>query len=242
MASLEPGIRVVNAPHFHNTCAWSDRLRLNSGVELAGDGVLPRDDWRPPSPAELALLTAADVNQDDALALFSIPDRLHARWWSIAATQPAAAESGWPAFQEFAREVIEYLQFKRLPLPPACVCEVVVNAPGQSWMPPRGGGVTAGSLLNAVLGCINLSDEESALVFLNRAEPQKSAGLASATGADSLPSPAKALVAASGDYPLTRIALRPGEGYWLPHCQVVAGSDTRGRNEIDVQLVIRANS
>jgi len=63
----------------------------------------------------------------------------------------------------------------------------------------------------------NLSDEESALVFLNLA----------------------ATPTAQSDYPVIRIALQPGEGFWLPRIPIAHDGDTRGRTEVDVQLVLR---
>jgi hypothetical protein len=135
VAPLTPGIGLVDAPHFQGARSWSERLRLNSGVEIAGDRIWPRDDWRPPSPDELALLTDRPATEN--LGFFHIPDRLRAEWWQV------AADCGGPAFQEFAGEVLTYLQFKRLPLPPTCTFEVVIHAPGQASTRPLAGSLTA---------------------------------------------------------------------------------------------------
>ncbi|HEV8063116.1 MAG TPA: hypothetical protein VGP68_24760 [Gemmataceae bacterium] len=47
-------------------------------------------------------------------------------------------------------------------------------------------------------------------------------------------------MAANRDYPLFRVKLAPGDGIWLPHSSVAFDGDTRGRTEVDVQLLIRA--
>jgi hypothetical protein len=234
MTRLQPGLRVANAPHFHNARTWADRLRLNSGVAIGADRVVPLEDWRPPSPDELPLLTAADGDPAAALALFSIPDHLHARWWSLAATEPDSAEAGQAAFQAFAREILDFLHFKQLPLPPACVLEVVLQAPGQPSTRPQTGGLTAELPRPGVLGGINLGDEESAVVFLNLGAAQLAApgGL----GPNRLGELARTFWTGCSDYPVTRLALAPGEGFWLPHGPLVMDGDTRGRTDVDVLL------
>src|SRR5580700_9773964 len=120
MAALLPGIRITDAPRFHSDRSWADRLRLNSGVVIDGDRVLPRDDWRQPSADELALLTTSDGEPTDALAIFNIPQRLLAKWWTIAANESTNADANHAAFLTYSREVLEYLHFKKLPLPPSC--------------------------------------------------------------------------------------------------------------------------
>jgi hypothetical protein len=238
MAALQPGVRVSNAPHFHCAHSWSDRLRLNSGVKISAGLVFPRDDWRPPSADELAHLTATDPHFAETLALFSIPERMHARWWALAADEQGDADAGRAAFQKFAAEVLEYFQFKQLPLPQACALEVVVTAPGQPSTRPRQGGLTAAQPFANLLGAVNLGDEESALVFLNLGAAELSART-KATAA-TIHEQALAFLTENSDYPLTRVMLRPAEGFWLPRHTIVMDGDTRGRTEIDVQLVIRA--
>jgi len=222
MASLQPGIRIVNAPRFHSARSWSDRLCVNTGVVEDSGRVFARDDWRAPTEDEIRLLTVLDEKGDagDELALFNIPERLHAQWWTLAADPAADSEAGRAAFQQYAGAVLEYLHFKRLPLPPACTLEVVLHAPGQASTRPNLGGLSAPQAGVGILGGINLGDEESALIFLNRL-------------------PAQSLLTPESAYPLIKIRLRPGEGFWLPRSPIVIDGDTRGREEVDVQLVIR---
>jgi hypothetical protein len=210
MPILEPGIRLVTAPHFHFARSWEERVRINSGVTIEAGRVTPRDDWRPASAEELALLTASTGDPAAELALFNIPARLHARWWIL-----AAEEGGDVPFQEFGREVIEFLQFKQLPLPARCTVSAVIHEPGLASTKPDAGGLTADPAHADMLAGINLSDEESALVFGNLAARLSAC-----------------------DYPVIRVALQPGEGFWLPRMPIAHDGDTRGRSEIDVQLVL----
>lgn len=236
MAPLKPGIRVINAPRFHSGRPWLDRLRLNGGVLDNAGRILARDDWRPPTPEELQLLTAPAGDPADALALFNIPDRLHGEWWSLEADEDADARR--VAFQKYAGAVIEYLQFKQLPLPPACAVEVVIQAPGLASTRPNLGGLTA-EQPGVVVG-INLSDEESALIFLNLGHAHLAADPIPADAKIPFTERVRSFLARHIDYPLVKVSLRPGEGFWLPSLPMVIDGDTRGRTEIDVQLVIRA--
>jgi hypothetical protein len=240
MAHLEPGIRFGNAPHFQISRSWSDRLLVNSGVVAHGDCLWPRDDWRPLSTEELGILTTAEVESDDALLLFNIPERLHTRWWDFAAAEADQASKGTVTFKQFAGEMLEYLHFKRLPLPPACAFEVVVNASGQPSTRPQMGGLTAQGPIEGLRGGINLSDQEAALVVLNLGEKQLSIRQTGLPAENSFHQQVRAFLSANLDYPLLRVALLPGEGYWLPRGPVALDGDTRGRSEIDVQLLIRA--
>jgi hypothetical protein len=241
MALLEPGIRVRNAPQFHCARPWGERLRLNSGVEVVAGRVLPRDDWRPPSLHEAALLIAADDDPADALVLFSIPERLRAWWWDCAAEGTGGGDAGGAAFRQFAGEVLDFLHFKRLPLPPACSLEVMVRAPGQPSTRPPKAGLTASRADNPMCAAINLGDEDAVLVFLNLGEAQLAAR-PDVPGRESFHERAEAFLTGHRDYPLTAVVLRPGEGFRLPRGPLVADGDTRGRTEIDVQLVISTSA
>jgi hypothetical protein len=217
MADLEPGIRLVNAVHFHPARSWAERVRINSGVTIEAGRMTPRDDWRAASAAELALLTASTGDPMEAIALFNIPKRLHDHWWNLEADQDSDAVTKQAAFREYARELIDYLQFKQLPLPARCTVSAVVHEPSLASTKPNAGGLTADPASTDMLAGINLSDEESALVFVNLAAVHLSA---------------------CSDYPVIRVALQPGEGFWLPRFAIAYDGDTRGRSEIDVQLVL----
>jgi hypothetical protein len=136
-------------------------------------------------------------------------------------------------FKKFAKDVLEYLLFKKLPLPPECAFEVILTAPGQPSTRPNAGGLLAvrGTVL---LGGINLSDEEASVVFLNHL------GNASPNATStSIEEQQRTFLLENREYPLTRIKLRPCEGYWLPPRSIIMDRDTRGRTELDVHLAIR---
>jgi hypothetical protein len=229
MSSLQPGIRVVYRLHFHNARPWADRLRLNSGLVSKGEQFVCRDDWRQPTDTELALLITGEGPQPDEIAVFNIPERLRTRWWDIAAGEQAnGLQMSLAGFQEYAKEVVEFLHFKKLPLPPSCALDVLISAPGQSSTSLYAGGIAGTKHVPGPLGSINLGDEECALDFFNLDERQLAEHL-----------PTFGFVAEDCDYPITRLNLSPCEGFWLAGNPFVLGGDTRGRNEVDVQLVIR---
>jgi len=186
----------VCAPHFHFARPLAERLHVNSAIPSEGDRAIPLDGWRVPSPDELAMLIAAG-EPSQAVALINIPDRLRGKWWDLAAEQTTDSQAGGEAFRGFAGQVLEFLQYKGLPLPPACTFELVIHAPG--LVAPGG----------KPLGAINLGDEESALVFW-----------------------------APSSHALVKLALGPGEGFWLGATDLEIWYDTRGRREVDVQLVM----
>jgi hypothetical protein len=105
-------------------------------------------------------------------------------------------------------------------LPPRCAVSAVVHAPGLASTKPDVGGLTANPDCAGMLAGINLSDEEAAIVYLNLGPAR--------TAAQAPPS----------EYPVIRVALQPGEGYWLPRMPIAVDGDTRGRTEVDIQLVL----
>jgi hypothetical protein len=238
MISLLPGIRVAAAPHFHLARTWADRLQLNSGVLMEGNCVMPRDDWRQPSSHEIELLTVLGSDAANTIALFNVPERLRVLWWDTAA-DPAAAPA---AFKAFSAQVLEFLQFKMLPLPPACNFELVIHAPDQASTRPQAGGLIGELSSNRLVGAINLSDETTAVIFLNLGIAQLSNWSLPVSGSGSIQDRARAFLSANPGYPLVKLNLGPAEGYWLPASPVVIDCDTRGRSEVDVQLVLRAGS
>lgn len=234
MISLQNGVRVVYAPNFQFTGSWLERLQVNSGVKLEEAGIYPREDWRKPTASELELLTASPDNPKNALVMFNIPQHLRARWWTLAEQESCDAAIEGIEFQKYAREVLEFLEFKRLPLPRECRLEVVITAPGQRSTRTNGAGLLGDHTLLRLVGGVNLSDEDAFVVFLN-------------LDVSNLPGCGPPIVFAqrvrdffskSNTYPMTRIRLRPGEGFWAPPCPLIVDRDTLRRTEIDVHLAI----
>jgi hypothetical protein len=255
---LEPGFVLTVAPRFRPPGAWPDRLRVNSGVEHRDGRFFPRADWRLPAPEELALLTddgapgVADGFRRDALSLFHVPEHLRRRWWDLAVRQgnPAAIDA--EAIQAYLRDVVAFCRFKGLPLLPSCAFDVVVTAPGRASTrvdvaagclaglgfdpPPEGTGPRP-------LGAVNLGDEVTSLVLLNLPAARLQDRLGAAEGAvgacRTLGELAQRFLASFPVYPLVRVLLQPGDGYWLPAGSAVTDGYTVDKQEPDVLLVVR---
>jgi hypothetical protein len=149
--NLLPGWRLAVAPRFQLDADWPARLAVGTGVEERDGAHFPRGPWRPPTPAELALLLAhppapppgvlpllggegvpgpeGGCDPDGAVCLFRIPEHLRAAWWDLL---DAAAGEGVriEGFDRFVGRVAEFLAFKRLPAPAAARAEAVVTAAG----------------------------------------------------------------------------------------------------------------
>jgi hypothetical protein len=245
---LEAGIRIVSAPRFHNDRAPSDRLRVNSGSLAENGRFLARDDWRRPSVDELANLHAEQTGAfpEGDLALFAITEPLRAKWWTLAEASFGSAQNDW--FTGFANELAEFARFKGLPLPTTCTFDALVNDVGPDVLPLGG---LAFNLDPAtpypvveptprLLGGINLGNEPTALVFLNLTADRmgshlQSLGERTATLSDL----ASGFLGRFPRYPLVRVTLWPGDGFWLPRGAVVFDGDTRGKECLDVMLMIR---
>jgi hypothetical protein len=234
MASLQPGVRVATAPRFNIASEWQYRLSLNSGFAIDDGHIYPRDDWRSPTQSEIDLLTAKSDPPTNAILLFNIPEGLHAKWWLAAAESSNAPGMESDAIKNFANDVLEYLNFKKVPLPPVCLFETILTSPGQPCTQVNAESLQVEQRSVVLVGGINLSDEEAVAVFMNLGETHCFEP-ASAT----LEERRRTVLLKCRDYPLTRIRLRPREGYLLPHEPVFFDRDTLGRNEIDVHLAIK---
>jgi hypothetical protein len=261
---LEPGFALTVAPRFHLPGAWPDRLRVNSGVEARGEHFFPRADWRLPAPEELALLTdegtpaAPDGFRREALSLLHVPGHLRRRWWDLAARQGDPAGIDAKAFQAFLRDFVDFCRFKGLPLLPTCAFDVVVTAPGrESTRVDGAAGCLAGLGFDLpsncpvppaegkprVLGAVNLGDEATSLVLVNLSAARLLDRLRTEQGAagvcPTLGELARQFLASFPAYPLVRVLLWPGDGYWLPEGGVITDGYTVDKQEPDVLLLVR---
>jgi hypothetical protein len=262
---LEPGFALTVAPRFHLPGAWPDRLRVNSGVEARGEHFFPRGDWRLPAPEELALLAdddgvpaAPDGFRREALSLFHVPEHLRRRWWDLAARQGNPAGIDAEGFQAFLRGVIDFCRFKGLPLLPSCAFDLVVTAPGRpstrvdaaagclaglAFDPPPTRSLPPAEGTARPLGAVNLGDEATSLVLLNLPAARLRDRLRTAPGAPvvcpTLAELTRRFLTSFPTYPLVRVLLRPGDGYWLPAGGAVADGSTMDKQELDVLLVVR---
>jgi hypothetical protein len=260
---LEPGFALTVAPRFHLPGAWADRLRVNSGVEARREHFFPCADWRQPAPEELALLANGDGAPDgfrrEALSLFHVPGHLRRRWWDLAARQGNPAGIDAEGFGAFLREVADFCRFKGLPLLPACAFDVVVTAPGRAStrvdaaagclaglafdLPPACPVPPAEGAAPRLLGAVNLGDEATSLVLLNLPAARLQDRVQSAAGAPgvcpTLGELARRFLTSFPAYPLVRVLLRPGDGYWLPAGGVISDGYTVDKQEPDVLVAVR---
>jgi hypothetical protein len=253
--AAEPRYRFVVAPRFSVPRGFEGRLERNGGIERDGERVYPQCDWRPLDREEMAFLLGEFPGRDGVLspvdlALVQIPEHLRAAWWAEAersGSVPTAASS----FQGVFSKLVDFLRFKRLPLPERVSLSVAVSAPGlpstRVGRPgaPQGLGLgVAVSTMEAAdgqaLACINLGDEASFVVLLELPPVALARRLAS-VGVEAPTSVADpALVRRYLDaFPrqsLLRVRLEPGEGLWLSPLGVIHDGWTEGKQDLDVML------
>lgn len=228
---LEPGYRVGVAPGFAVATDWPGRLAINGGTEPERGLRVAKPDWRPLTGEEMDAVTGASAGP--GLALFRLSEGLLQRWWKTTESLGFAGDSD--AYPAYAREVVEFLRSRDLPVPADAICEAVVTVPDQrtarggldfSADVRRGGGLVAG---------INLGDAPAFLVFANlppaamkAKTPSRDRWLAQ-TFLTELPG-----------YPLLRLRLDPGDGFLLPATGAVLDYWTVGQKDVGIVLGLRA--
>jgi hypothetical protein len=244
---LAKGFSLVTAPRFHARRSWADRLCLNSGIEREGARVHPRDDWRPPTMRELTFLVRQDPDRESWDAgLVAIPARLRETWWANAGGGVAPTEDG---YRRFVGAVLDFLRFKRLPLPARCEADVLASRPdlrGTRLDPTTGelsGLAFSAPASRRMVGTINLGDETTHLIVLHLAAQEMRALLAEDGDSESHALSPSDLVSrffeVYPEYPLMRISLDPGEGMWFPGADVVHDGWPGAKQGPDVVLTIR---
>ena len=203
---LRPGIPLGLAPRFQSRLAWIDRVQINGGVEVDAGHVLPASRLAPPHDAELELLLAdgeAAARRRTSVArtllpcshvgLLNLPSHLRREWWALADDGDRPAGDGEP-YRAFVDGVIEFLRFKRLPLPrpvsgrcrrqpPRSTVDAMgcrVRMPRRAGLQPRDRAARAIEPRGRI---INLGDEPTHLVLLNLA-PSAMAAMLGLAGAD----------------------------------------------------------
>lgn len=259
---LESGLRFCVAPHFHCAAAWAARVRVNGGTVRTDTGIHPRDDWRSASSDELRLLIAPDAEPLSPpptahLQLLLVPPRLRERWWELVQQSGDVTAGAVPGYDRFADDLLEFLRFKRLPVPTHCVSDVVVSRPGQSSTCLDDSGERLSGLgyrglaprpANAARGipvaAINLGDEATHIVFLNLT-PEALRAYLTETGSNDSASDDEALQAFAvrhPEYPLVGVRLDPGEGLWLPTPPPAFDGWTVGKQDLDAVLILQGTS
>jgi len=252
--ALDPGLTFRIAPRFHCRADWGQRLHVNGGITRRDGGIYPRDDWQPASAEDLLRLLPNDQAAGSAgggtLDLLALPSHLRRAWWERA---EQAEGSGAPSagYQGFVADLLEFLRFKRLPVPDRCAADVVASRPGQASTRLDGAGralagfafgrlapgrAAPGSIVP--IAVINLGDERTHVVVLNLGIATLRVRLGASEGSD-----ARVLdtfLMRESGYPLIRVNLDPGEGLWFPSPPPAFDGWTIGKDDLDVMLVLQA--
>jgi hypothetical protein len=234
--------RFAVVPRFAPSPAWSDRLVQNGGVEIDGatGRPRPRDDWTPVDDVASLVdeLPARDaILPSTHLGLIDIPARLRRAWWAQAERAGTPPGTG---FDKIFADVVEFLRFKRVPLPGRVSLEVMASAPGMSSTSPAGLGL--GTSARQTLGLVNVGDEASFVVLLDL-PPRTLAARLRAAGQDAADelSPHELVDRYLRTFPhqrCLRVRLAPGEGLWLSPLGVVHDGYTRGKRDLDLMLSV----
>jgi hypothetical protein len=252
--TLQPGCRLTAAPHFRVEPDWPSRLSLGQGIDEEDGRFFPRPPWRPPTAAELALLTTAPGAPE--LQLFALPEHLRSFWWQLLEQAGQLGAGPLPGFDDFLARVDAFLAFKQLPVPAALRGEAVVGRAGQRSLRwdaeacrPAGLAPSADAATRYPLppdpprlwGGVNLGDEATALVFLNLTSPQQEQELQQrgpgAPRPTSVGELGKAWLRTAADYPPVRLRLGPGEGVRLPDDGLILDGCPEDKREPDYSPV-----
>jgi hypothetical protein len=249
-------------PRFHLAADWAGRLTAGAGVSVAGGRFFPCGPWRPLTEEELTLLISGPEPgpESDAAAgwLFQIPGHLRAAWWELLDRSIGAGDGALQGFDDFTRQVAEFLTFKHMEVPPILQMEAVVTAAGRCSMrsdPETGAPAGLGpsfapravcplperSALPRLWAVVNLGDEHTRLilipVLLQRlaADPALRPGQPLPTTVGEL---AGCFLREFPDCPPIGLRLGPGEGFRLPAGGLILDADATDKQEPDVLLLI----
>lgn len=263
--TLQAGCRFAIAPHFHLPGDWTQRLSVGRGVaEEAGGVFVPRSDWRPPTPDELALLARSGDEPEgelqNCICLFRLPEHLGADWWDLLGRAAGNLGHGpLPDFDTFVSRAGEFLAFKGLPIPEGARCDAIVTDPAQRLVrwdrePNRPSGLHPSLEPSApwpgaeaphgprVWGAINLEDESTAVVFINLPWERLGLELSHRFPDQSPPTTVGELAGrflrCCPDYPPVRLTLGPGEGCRLPQGGLILVGSLEGKQAPDLLLLI----
>jgi hypothetical protein len=135
---LQAGLLIRPFAHFLKEWRPLGRLQLSSGTILRDGRFFSWEDWRSPSPEELALLTARD-DRTKAMSgaetldlwLFTIPDRLlrmgRALFPGQSLADPQILPAELPGAEPFLSELLEFLRFIAAPLPGTCAVWIEID-------------------------------------------------------------------------------------------------------------------
>jgi hypothetical protein len=232
---------------------------VGTGVSEADGRFFPRGPWRPLTADEISLLIAAPEEDAESGCLFQIPAHLRAAWWELLDRSVEAGDAALPGFEDYTRQVAEFLRFKHMDVPPSLQMEAMVTAAGRCSMrsdpetgAPAGLGpslapwaacaLPEGSVLPRLWAVVNLGDEDTQLVLIAAPIQTLAADVA-------LRHPGQPLATTVGelvdrflrefpDCPPIRLRLGPGEGFRLLAGGLILDADATDKQEPDVLLLI----
>jgi hypothetical protein len=180
-------------------------------------------------------------------------------WWHLLDRSVAAGDAALSGFEDFTRQVAEFLRFKHMEVPASLQMEAVVTAAGRCSMrsdpetgAPAGLGpslaawadraLPGGGALPRLWAVVNLADEDTRLVLIALAIQGLAVSLASRHPGQPLPTTVGQLVGwflrEFPDCPPIRLRLSPGEGFRLPSGGLILDADATDKQEPDVLLLI----
>src|SRR4051812_28419751 len=258
-----PRCRLTVAPRFHLAPDWAARLAVGTGVWEADGRFFPRGPWRPLTADEMTLLISGPEygpeKDAEAGCLFQIPGHLRAAWWDLLGRSVEAGDAALPGFEDFTRQVAEFLRFKQMEVPSSLRMEAVVTAAGRCSMrsdretgTPAGLGpslapwavcaLPEGGVLPRLWAVVNLGDEDTRLVLIGVSIQGLAADLALRHPGRPPPTTVGELVGwflrEFPDCPPIRLRLGPGEGFRLPPGGLILDGDATDKQEPDVLLLI----
>jgi len=183
-------VKICHAPRYQGRLAVAERLQ-----------VLRSNGWKPASADELAAMGAAEGEGD--VAVIGIPGHLLKRWWELVESDQVST-----GFESWAREMVEYFEYKSwFALPPDILMEVVAAGGKHDEELVTSNRMRFANGVGRALACINLSDENAAIAL--KREPMR-----------------------------IRIILEPGEGLMFPASGVRWNRSMLNRSELAVTLII----
>ncbi len=269
-ARLRCGTRVFLDDAAAARAGLAERLRLSGGtqrLEVEGqrgtkyeNGIFaPRDDWRTPSPAELALIEGSgSCSPAHDIRVLVIPEWLQQFFWDLDLAPLIAGEgfsvtSDDPLFYAFCREAQEALSALGIPARRLTVRFQRARSRSTTFDPELATfvGLHVDNFERRPIDTrhrsfprlvVNLGLQPRSFVFINLPlielfEPSGIARTAETYRKFSWAYPlAHAFMAAAPDYPVVRLALGPGEGYTAPTQDLIHDGYTLDGEGIDVVL------
>lgn len=216
-------------PHYRirHAARYQSRLTLGERVQ-----VFDSTGWQPASASELAAASSDNGTPlPTEVAVIAIPKHLLKRWWSLAEAGDGNLTDISAGFENYAREVAEYFNYKNWMLPADAVMEVVVSDGAHNA--DEVDGVTTFGLQSSratrfsagagtTLACINLGDANAAIVL----------------GAESSDQAGEEANLCAAKLARIRVILEPGEGVMLPPGGFLWNRSTLGTADLDILLLI----